>query len=167
MVNYKNGKIYKITANEGRLIYIGSTVSKLSIRFTAHKSKAKLRGSTDYKISNITSYELFQYDDVDISLIEAYPCTSRKELEHRERYYMDCYDCVNKVKPLYDHESTNERIRIKYKNNTNKYKDRKKEYWLKNREKYREYTKKYYLKNKAIIIERSRKSNQDKIDKQK
>mmetsp|Transcript_32665 Transcript_32665/g.38319 ORF Transcript_32665/g.38319 Transcript_32665/m.38319 type:complete len:103 (+) Transcript_32665:95-403(+) len=41
MVNYKNGKIYKIVCNETNEIYIGSTTQTLTDRLCQHVSKFK------------------------------------------------------------------------------------------------------------------------------
>ena len=36
--------------------------------------------------------------DFIMELVEAYPCNSRKELEERESYYINNYECINKAK---------------------------------------------------------------------
>jgi hypothetical protein len=33
-----------------------------------------------------------------MELVEDYPCESRKELEEREAYYINNYECINKAK---------------------------------------------------------------------
>lgn len=74
---YQNGKIYVIRSNLTDKIYVGSTKQKLTTRFKNHCS-----------ISNTTcSKQLIVLGDATISLLEDYPCTSRRELELRERYF--------------------------------------------------------------------------------
>ena len=40
MVNYQNGKIYKIINQSNDIVYIGSTTQALSHRYTKHKHKS-------------------------------------------------------------------------------------------------------------------------------
>jgi len=149
MVNYQNSKIYKITANEGKLVYIGCTTNKLNLRFNAHKSKAKIRkaGSHSYRIANVSSYPLFDYDDVKIELIEEYPCNDKKELHLRERHHIEQYDCVNVQKALVDYDEYLRRRREKYANNHGNKRTNKLKYYHENREKHLVYMKEYYKKN--------------------
>jgi hypothetical protein len=101
MPDYKNGKIYKITANDDKLIYIGCTCGSLKLRFNAHKSKAKTsKCIKSYRVSILTSFQLFEYDDVKIELIENYPCDNKRDLLLRERDYMEKYECVNKHRAI-------------------------------------------------------------------
>ena len=90
MPNYELGKIYKITSPHTDKIYIGSTCEKhLSNRLAGHKSdykrmlKLKEEGFNTYP--KITSCELIKLGDVEIVLIENYPCNDRYELLRRER----------------------------------------------------------------------------------
>jgi len=88
MVNYKNGKIYKIVSVEGDCVYYGSTVQKINHRFAKHK--------TDHKRNpRFASSELMKYKDAKIYLVENYPCKNRKELLEREGYYIRNNKCVN------------------------------------------------------------------------
>ena len=86
MVNYKEGKIYKIISNQTTDIYIGSTVSTLTKRLSRHKK------------GDSSSCEICKYDDVKIILIEKYPCNDKDELRMREQYHIDNTDCINKRK---------------------------------------------------------------------
>ena len=85
MPNYQNGKIYKITSPSTDKIYIGSTTQPLNRRFDEHKSY--------YKTSSVvqSSNKMLQYTDCVIELIEEYPCDTKRELEHKEQYYMNLY----------------------------------------------------------------------------
>lgn len=85
MPNYRNGKIYKITSSQTDLIYVGSTVENLSMRFAHHKSNFKRN------ISDIISKEILKYCDAKIELIEAYPCNSKEELFKKETEYNKNY----------------------------------------------------------------------------
>jgi len=69
MVNYQNGKIYKIIDQNNKIIYIGSTAQKLLCdRYKTHKYKAP-----NHKII----------------LIENYSCNSKQELCMREQQIIE------------------------------------------------------------------------------
>ena len=71
MVNYQNGKIYKIINESNDIVYIGSTTQPLSHRYTKHKHKAP-----NHKII----------------LIENYACNSKEELCMKEQEFIEQYD---------------------------------------------------------------------------
>lgn len=74
-VNYANGKIYRLWANESDCFYIGSTTTTLRQRLSYHKL-AKFEG----------------YTNVKIELIEYYPCRNRVELNAREGHWVRKYE---------------------------------------------------------------------------
>ena len=85
MVNYQNGKIYRLVNDVDDLIYVGSTIVALSRRKASHKSDAaKHPEQRVYKHLNAIGW-----NNVHIILIEHYPCNSSEELLARERYYID------------------------------------------------------------------------------
>lgn len=154
MVNYQLGKIYKLISPSG-LIYIGSTCEILSKRLGGHKG--------DYKYYQkhknrhfISSFILFEedIDNIDIVLIENYPCNSKDELRARERYYIDSLKCVNKNKPFLiqeDFKEYNKKFCKKYYEKNKEYFFQKhKKYYEKNKEKIKEYNKEYREKRKKI-----------------
>ena len=101
MVNYQNGKIYKIESNLGNKIYIESTTKKyLSQRMDHHRSeykqwKNKRRGFT----SSFKLFEEYGLDNCKIILLELVPCNLKDELLAREAHYIKSIDCENKVIP--------------------------------------------------------------------
>jgi hypothetical protein len=97
MVNYQNGKIYKIVSNETDMIYIGSTCKLLCQRLAQHRSTYKAYQSGKYNF--VTSFKLLEIGDCEIILLEKFPCNSREELNARERFYIETLDCVNKFIP--------------------------------------------------------------------
>jgi len=85
MVNYNNGKIYKIVNDVDDKIYIGSTCVSLSNRKSKHKDKSKL-----YPNRNIYKHILsIGWHKVSIILIESFRCDTKEELTARERHWMD------------------------------------------------------------------------------
>ncbi len=110
MVNYGNGKIYKIVCNVTGLVYIGSTTQNLSKRLTSHKcdfGKWKKNKSRGY----ISSYKVLENDNFDIILIEDYPCERKEQLIARERYWKEKTKCVNLRNP---HRTEEQKIEQKH-----------------------------------------------------
>ena len=127
-INYQLGKIYKLCPKnyDGEYIpYYGSTCKEyLSQRLQKHKCyyKEYLKNNENKKITSLNLFELYGIDNIEIILIENYPCNSKAELHSRERYYIENNNCVNKVIPTRT----------------------KKEYVINNNEKIKEREKKYY-----------------------
>ena len=101
MVNYQNGKIYKIINENNDIIYIGSTAEKhLSQRYTRHEYKAP-----NHKII----------------LIENYPCNSKEELCKREQQIIEEYsNLLNERKAYSSQEQKQEYIKEYYNQNRSK-----------------------------------------------
>ena len=101
MVNYNNGKIYKIepicNGEEGD-VYIGSTTKEyLSQRFANHKSDYKRWKNG--KAGKTFSYEIFDkygFENCHIVLLELVNVNSKDELLAREGFFMKLMPCVNK-----------------------------------------------------------------------
>jgi len=142
MVNYLDGKIYKLYCNDNDMTYIGSTCLSLERRFYLHKKNK--RGSS--------AKSIIERNDCNIKLIEKYPCLTKKELLERERYWIKNTDCINKNIPLrnpneyyYDHkENILKKKKQYYLNNKQKFRD----YYLKNRDRIIQYRRNYYDKHK-------------------
>ena len=101
MVNYQNGKIYKVEDAGGNMCYIGSTTKDfLSKRMVEHRSKYKLfKNGVGNNISVFEVFDKYGLDNCRIVLIELCPCNSRYELHAREAHYIKVSECVNKVIP--------------------------------------------------------------------
>ena len=99
MVNYSNGKIYKIIDFSNNNFYIGSTTqAKLCSRLAEHVSDLKcyMRGT---KQKYCASMEITINKNYKIFLLETYPCNSKDELNMKEQEWMDklrCDKMVNK-----------------------------------------------------------------------
>lgn len=82
---YDNGKIYRLVNSVDNEEYVGSTCGKLSKRLFVHKCHAKEKiGRRVYKHLNEIGWE-----NVEIVLVEEYPCENKMELERRERYWIE------------------------------------------------------------------------------
>ena len=108
MVNYKNGKIYKIVSDQTEKVYIGSTTQPLYKRFYSHKERYEryLVNKHHY----VTSFDIIQFNDAKAILLEHYPCETKEELEAREYEIMKQHDNnkVNKIHPTRTRQEYNE-----------------------------------------------------------
>ena len=139
MVNYSNGKIYKIVDHVNNKCYIGSTCKLLlSQRLAGHKAAYKLALKTGVK--KMTSHDIIANGNYTILLLESFPCTTKNELLARERYYVETIDCVNKVIP----SRTDKEY---YQDNKEKFK----EYYQDNKEKIANKNKLYYERHKDEV----------------
>ena len=147
MVNYENGKIYRIYCNITKKCYIGSTTTTLSRRLSTHRGcyKKFLNGGLYHYMS---SFEVLKNNDYVIILIENYECKSKEELFQRERYYIENTECVN----------------INIPNRSSKEWNQNKKQWI------QEYNKKYYVENLKNLLEKSNEyyeNHKDQIKKRK
>ena len=55
--------------------------------------------SSLYNYRLVVLFSLDSYDNIDIILVEAFPCNNKNELESRERYYIENNICLNKNIP--------------------------------------------------------------------
>lgn len=95
MVNYQNGKIYKLHSNQTNNVYIGSTTQTLQDRLMDHSNKYKRYQHK--KTYFLSSFEILKYDDCAIALLETYPCNNKNELRNKEQEWIDkTLDTINK-----------------------------------------------------------------------
>ena len=150
MINYNNGKIYKIEPNvehEENEIYIGSTTKKyLCQRMAAHSYEYKnWKKNKRHNYSCFKLFDKYGFENCSITLLEIVNANSKDELEMRENQYIKIYSCDNKIIPLRtDKEDNREKILL--------------------------YNKNYYEDNKEVFLEKIkvyRKTNFDKIKERK
>ena len=104
MVNYSNGKIYKIEPivdhDEGE-IYIGSTTKQyLSQRMDKHRSSYKQwKNNKHGKVQVFEIFDKYSVEGCQIVLIETVNAESKDELLAREKHYIKSFKCVNKCIP--------------------------------------------------------------------
>lgn len=157
MVNYKNGKIYKLINSINIKIYIGSTCNKLSRRLYEHKQKSnnKERNNILYK-----EMRLIGKDNFKIVLLENFPCKTKNELSTREEYWRKELNAdlnQNRCKTSLDERKDDIKINCKkfYQKHKHelkeKIKEQNKKYRENNKDKIKEIWKIYYDKNKERI----------------
>ena len=100
MVNYAEGKIYKIECLGTNKIYFGSTCEpKISRRLAGYTGlyRKYLEGINPVKS---LVFDVLENGNYIISLVEKYPCTCKDELKAREIYYISNNECINKKSNL-------------------------------------------------------------------
>ena len=150
MPDYKNGKIYKLVGY-GKTYY-GSTTQSLNQRKGGHKRHLDCKSREIFKLG----------DDVDIVLVESYPCNNKEELHQRERYYIENNECINKVIPMRTEKEYREDNKEKIKKYREDNKEKNKEWRETNKDKLKEWFKQYREDNKEKYKEWIE-TNKDKI----
>lgn len=84
MVDYKNSKIYKLSSDQSKTLYIGTTTQPLKTRLVEHLYNIK-HGRTQ------NSIRMRDHTNIQIELLEYYPCETKIELFQRENKYIDFY----------------------------------------------------------------------------
>lgn len=158
MVNYHEGKIYKIVSESSGLQYIGSTCEPtLAKRMVGHM--AHYRAYLNNKYHFVTVFKVLEYNDHKIYLIENFHCENKDQLRSREGYWIQKIECVNKniagrsykeYQQIYKENNT-EKLKTYRMNNKKYLATRNKIYYNVNRTNILEKTKAYQLKNKDMI----------------
>ena len=152
MVNYENGKIYRIVCNKTGKQYIGATTILLSARLSQHKKLFNTK-------KTCLSREVIEGDDYAIYLIEDCPCERKEQLLSRERYYIETTDCVNKKIPLRTKHEW-------YMDNRDELIQRQLIWNSENADKLKLYNEKYRQKLRDIILNKQEITNTYDIDEQ-
>jgi hypothetical protein len=157
MVNYENGKIYKIVCNATGKQYIGSTTKTLDERLKRHWI-GYLRFIQKKWFVCCSSLEILKGGDFCIHLIEECSCKTKNELLARERFYIENTECVNKNLPLRTKDEAKNYNKIYYEKNKEKLAEKHKINYDRNKEKILESQRLRY-KNEAIARIRVEKEN--------
>lgn len=146
MVNYQNGKVYRLVCNVTGLQYVGSTTEPLSKRKAGHIGQFKYWMKGGSHCHFYTSFKVIQGGNVDIVLLENAPCNNKEELLRAERKWIEQLDCVNRTIPT---RSYTEWV----KDNADKVRENSKQYRMDNTESIREYQRTYKDANRQHINE--------------
>jgi hypothetical protein len=152
--DYSKGKIYKLECLTTGKVYIGSTTKQyLSQRLTSHRYcfDAWKKGKMRY----VTAYEIIECNDYQITLLEAYPCSSLDELLARERHWIESMHCINKCRPVREEQERIEYHREYYKTNRETQSDQSKERYARNQEQILAKNKEWREANKEKLKEKS------------
>jgi len=165
--NYKNGCIYKLCCKNPNIneIYVGSTVA-FRIRKNRHKTSCNNEKSRNY---NFYVYKFIRenggFENWDMIQIESYEAKDKRDLETRERYYIEMLksslntNIPTQTKKEY-YEVKKEDILQKAKEYREKNKldilQKAKEYYEVNKEDLKQKAKEYHEKNKEIIKKKAK-----------
>ena len=144
MVNYQNGKIYKLWSIHTDKVYIGSTCNLLSKRFNEHKRK-----------TDTTSRELLEYGEVKIELIESFSCNSEIR-EYQQKYRDNHKEDIKEYSKHYVENNKENKANydlISYQNNKKERIQKQKEYAENNKDRIKKYKKEYYKLKKEKTSE--------------
>jgi hypothetical protein len=172
MVNYQNGKIYKIVNDVNGMIYVGSTVKLLCNRMSHHRTTARENNNSKfYQYMRELGIEKFK-----IALIESYPCSSKEELHAKEDEYIRILkpelNTVNAIENTEKKTETKRRNRKAYydthkelekeqrkvwdANNKDKISEQKKRYQIKHKDEIKQQKHNHYEENKDIINQKNK-----------
>lgn len=93
IMNYQNGKIYKILNYVNNDVYVGSTVNSLCKKMSQHRMNVN-NSKKDYAI--YASMREHGIDNFYIELIEQCPCNTKEELRAKEGQYIRSIGTLNK-----------------------------------------------------------------------
>lgn len=79
-------QIYKITNQLTGMVYIGQTIQRLSKRFSQH--------CTDKRAEMPICRAIQKYGREHFTIEVIHQCSSPEELNHREAFYIEQYDCL-------------------------------------------------------------------------
>ena len=155
--NYSNSVIYKLCCNDTAVsaVYVGSTTNFRGRKY-AHKSACS---NTSDKGHNLYVYQFIRanggWDAWSMIQIEAYNATTKRDLETRERYWLETLAAtLNRKVPTRTQQEYREE-------NKEKAKELHKKWHEENKEKDKERKKKWRGKNKEKM-KKWREENQDK-----
>jgi Uri superfamily endonuclease len=160
MPDYSKGKIYMIRCRtDDTLIYVGSTIQSLAVRWGGHKKDSKKERCKDILIYKTINDD---WENWYIELYELYPCSCKAELERKEGEIIRLIGTLNsriegRTRQEYseDHKEEIKEYQKEYReNNKEKKLEQAKEYYQNNKEKLLEQIKEYYQNNKKEILEK-------------
>ena len=149
MVNYNNGKIYKIVNElEPDKFYVGSTTLPLSRRMAEHRAHTKKGTSFFYTEIRQVGIKHFH-----IVLIHDFLCSNVEQLRaEEERVRRELKPYYNMRRAFQTEEEKKEHKKKYYEQNKDKVKDKIKEYYEQNKDKIRYYQKEYREWKKNLIV---------------
>ena len=158
---YSNGKIYRLQNTINNHFYIGSTCKTLTERLSKHKSQAKASPRPVHHCFNTVGWS-----NVEIILLENFPCQNKLELLKQERYWIEQLnptlniDVPSRTRAEWIEENKDyfveyqKQYREHHKEELAK---QQKEYYDVNKDKLIQYQKDYNIKNKEKVKERKKK----------
>ncbi len=151
MVNYSQGKIYKVVPNGGGDdgdVYVGNTTKKyLSQRMDKHRSSYSYwKTGGGHNVTVFAIFDKYGVENCSIVLLELVNATTIDELRARERHWIQSSACVNKNIP--------NRTKSEYNtDNQDLIAQNKAKYHINNRERMLECMAKYHVEHREQIAQ--------------
>lgn len=95
------GFIYKI--HNKKLSYYGSTSKDINARLKKHVYNYKYHKQGKYNY--VSSFDIIKTGEYQVSLVETVEYKNKDQLEKREAYFINNFDCVNKIVPRMKHSA--------------------------------------------------------------
>ena len=151
MPDYGNGKIYSIRCRtDDTLIYVGSTIQSLAVRWGGHKRHSKVESHKNSLIYRTINQD---WDNWFIELYELYPCSSKEELCRREGEIIREIGTLN---VRVEGQTKTEYMKIFYLENKDKYSENSKKWREENKERNKENGRIFEEKNKEKRIQQKK-----------
>ena len=144
MPDFKLAKIYKIiplNPEHESDVYIGSTCKpRLSQRLTKHIYDYNYWKNGKYnKVSSFKLFDKYGIENLNIYLIEEFPCETKDQLRKKEGYYIKNIPCVNKYLPGRTVKESQKQYRDNHKDYFERYRDNNKDHIKEYRDNHKEY----------------------------
>lgn len=156
--DYSKTKLYFIKI--GNEYYYGHTTTSLNIRKSKHVYDFNQMKNLNKKLFKAIRESKLDWADIQLVLVENFPCESFEQACDREAYWIQKYGKLNKNMPNRCHKDSV----IEWTNkNFEKMKAFRKAYHAKHRDKILERKRKYYMENKGGKIAEYYQKNKDRI----
>lgn len=153
MVNYQQGKIYKIQI--GEQIYVGSTTKKLLCnRRNGHVADSKRDDRQNHALYSLVNTLPDKWQGVYLELLEDYPCESKDQLHAKEAEWVRKIATLNHRIPRRSHKAY-------YEENKDEILQKQKLYNLKHKKENSARNKEYRVNHHEKYAENSRRYQQD------
>ena len=155
-MDYKNGKVYRLVSSTTGKHYVGSTTQPLHKRFYYHKKDYMMwkEGKREY----LTSFDLFEEGEVEVFLVEDFPCERKEQLHARERHWIETLECVNKKLPTRTKKEY-------YQDNRDKILSQREKYREENKEKVKECKRSHYQQNRECVLAKQKEYRDNHTEK--
>ena len=162
-IDYSRSLIYKLCCNDTDVKeeYVGSTTD-FTKRKNSHKNHCNNPNTKEYRY-NLKVYQYIReyggFENWSMIQIEKFPCESKRELETRERYWIETLESkLNSSIPTRTQKEY-------YIENADKLKENMKEYRIENADKLKEINRQYYIENAYKIKENNKEYYIENVDK--
>ena len=158
MPDYQQGKIYTIRCRtDDTLIYVGSTIQSLAVRWGGHKRSCKKEKEKNRLIYQTINGE---WENWYIELHSLYPCSCKNELERKEGEIIRLIGTLN-------NNIAGRTIKEWRENHADKIKEYTKEYYKNHADEIKEYKKEYNKNHADEIKEKKKEYNKEYREKKK